>query len=110
MAWNSFLFWRNVGWHLDHYGTVRLDWRVADDLAHAVRLADTKCRVVDIEQVVVRLRNCFDDTQKTRGTIGCERLQRIGQRIDVCNRRAVEDIEKVYFERIKVEPSFEIEC
>jgi integrase len=26
------------------------------------------------------------------------------------NRRAVEDIEKVYFERIKVEPSFDIVC
>ena len=44
----------------------------------------------------------------SKGGAGNDMLMKYLKRMG--NRRAVEDIEKVYFERIKVVPSFEIEC
>ncbi len=59
----------NIGRHFDHDGTIWLDGNVAENFSHALCLADTKGRVVEVQQIIIRLRNRFDDAQESCRTL-----------------------------------------
>ena len=85
---------RHAGRHLDAHRAVRLDGRVAEDLAHAEAAGGAESRAAEVAHVVVRNADRLLDAHEARGALVRGRLHRVDQR-GIAARRDVGAVEVV---------------
>jgi hypothetical protein len=74
---------RDIGGNLDHYGPVRLDWRISQDFLHALLSASSESGVGDIDDIFIGKGNRFNNSQEPGRPLICRRLCRVRQDIDI---------------------------
>ena len=99
---------RDVRGHLDPYGAVRLDGRIAQHLAHAERRGNAEGAAAEIEYVTVGEAHRLLDAQESRGTLGGASAARVRHGGDAARRR-VDAVDVVHAADVEEAHAFRLE-